>query len=184
MIMKKSNIKDVSDFSFSKREMNMKKRGQQSFSMSFGMIFSVILIVVFLVIAFLAVRYFINLGSCSSVGLFYEDLQDSVNEAWKSQSSEFEFEINLPSGISRICFANLSDEITDRGEDYDAIRYYIGYGSNVFLLPPGEACEMAHTEIEHLNVTKITEKRNPYCVDVARDLVIKKDFYDKLVSIE
>jgi hypothetical protein len=43
---------------------------------------------------------------------------------------------------------------------------------------------MQFTKIEHINITKITETRNPYCVDVSRDLILKKGFYDKFIMVE
>lgn len=150
----------------------------------FGIIFAIFLIVVFIVIAFVAVNHFLDIGKCSGVGLFYDELQEKVDEAWSSQSSSFDFEVDLPSGIEKVCFGNLSAEITDPNiEEYREILNYEVYEANTFLVPPEKACNMAWKQINHINISKITESRNPYCVDVSRDLKIKKDFYDKLVVV-
>lgn len=160
------------------------KRGQQTMGMPFGMIFAIFLIVVFVVIAFMAVKSFLNIGDSASVGMFYDELQDAVDNALRSQESDRSFAIDLPSGIERVCFGNLSAAISNPGADYDAIKNYDVYNANVFLVPPEEAENMQWKNIEHLNVTKITAVKNPYCVSVDVDLRIRKEFYDRLVWVE
>jgi hypothetical protein len=162
----------------------MKKRGQQTLGLPFGLIFAMFLIVVFIVIAFIAVGHFLEIGRTSEVGKFYTDLQESVDEAWHGQRSEFNFEVNLPSEIVRVCFANLTAEITNPGVDYQMIEMFEVYEANTFLIPPASAESLEWHNIENINVSKITSGRNPYCVDSSEDLRIKKDFYDKLVTIE
>jgi len=152
-------------------------------SIPFNFIFAGFLIVVFIVVAFIAARAFLSTGQCYRVGIFYDDLQGKVDEAWHSQKSDFEFEVNLPSGIERICFANLSADITGLSSDYNAIRDYYLEDANLFLIPVEKACDMGWKKIEHINLSKIILNRNPYCVDVGNKLVIKKDFYDGAVRI-
>ena len=165
----------------------MKKRGQHTMGMPFGIIFAIFLIVVFIVIAFIAVNHFLDIGGCAGVGLFYDELQQEVDDVFVSQESEKQFEIDLPSGVRRVCFGDLNAEITQTDEvllDYDEISIYKFQEANVFLIPPGQACEMQFTTIEYINITKITSERNPYCVDVSRGLILKKGFYDKYVVVE
>lgn len=161
----------------------MKKRGQQSMEMPFGMIFSIILIVVFVVVAFIAVKHFLDIGETTKLGQFIKDFQDKVDSAWSGQTSEFEYTINLP-GIQKICFANLSERITGNTEDYEAIPIHIDDGYNMFLIPYQKAQGFERNKIMHLDVSKITQSRNPYCVDISRPLKIKKGFYDKLVVVQ
>ena len=160
------------------------KKGQQAVGMSFGMIFAIFLIIVFVVIAFMAVNSFMDLGESASVGMFYEELQEAVNDALQSQESDRKFAMNLPGGVEKICFGNLSASITNPGEDYDAIKDYVVYEANTFLLPPEKAAGMSWKHIDRINVAKITENSNPYCVDVDVDLKIRKEFYDRLVWVE
>ena len=54
---------------------------------------------------------------------------------------------------------------------------------NTFLVPPGSAEGMSFKQIDDIDIAKITEKENPFCVDTGDDLTIGKDFYDKLVVI-
>jgi hypothetical protein len=159
------------------------KRGQQTMGMPFGMIFAIFLIVVFVVIAFIAVGFFLDIGKSSGIGLFYRDLQDAVDDAWSEQSGEFDFEIDLPSGIDEVCFGNLSNVITNRAPKYSEILNYDVYDANTFLIPPSNAQNMQWKLIKHLNISKITEESNPYCVPVENGLRIKKGFYDKSVVI-
>lgn len=161
------------------------KRGQQAIGMSFGMIFAIFLIVVFVVIAFIAVNSFLDIGGTASVGLFYDELQDAVSNALRSGESNRKFAIDLPSGIEKICFANLSmlPKNDDYG-DYDVISDYEFYEANTFLVPPEKAQGMAWKLIDRIDVSKITEDRNPYCVDVDDGLKIRKEFTSRLVWIE
>lgn len=160
------------------------KKGQQAIGMSFGMMFAIFLIIVFVVIAFTAVNFFLDLGESSSVGLFYDELQGAVDNALQSQESNRKFDINLPSGIETICFSNLSNTITNPGSEHDAISDYVVYEANTFLLPTEKAAGMQWKEIGKINIAKITENENPYCVSVDVELRIRKGFYDTLVWIE
>jgi hypothetical protein len=151
------------------------KRGQQTMGLPIGLIFSIFLIVVFIVVAFIAVSYFLDLSKLTGVGEFYSELQSSVDRAWSSQSSEFSFQIDLPSGIEKICFANLSAKITNPSEDYNLIEIYEIQDANVFLIPPNKAEGMPWKKTDHLNLAEITSNQNPYCVEVSKDLTIKKE---------
>jgi hypothetical protein len=159
--------------------MRLKKRGQQTMGLPFGMIFAIFLIVVFVVIAFIAVGYFLDIGRTVSVGEFYENLQEAVGNAARGQFEESSFEIDLPSEINSVCFANLSADITNRGVEYDAIKDYYIYDANVFLVPPEHAQDAEWRLIDRINISRITAEKNPYCVDADGELVIKKGFYDK-----
>ena len=161
----------------------MNGRGQQTMGMPFGMIFAIFLIVVFIVIAFIAVGFFLDIGQSAGVGLFYDDLQEAVDGAWSEQSSEFDIDIDLPGDIEEVCFGNLSAPITTRDPKYDEILNYDVYDANTFLVPPENAENMQWKLIRHLDIAKITETKNPYCVSVEDGLRIKKGFYDKLVVI-
>ena len=152
--------------------------------MPFSMIFAIFLIVVFVVVAFIAVGYFLDIGKSSSVGMFYRELQGAVDDAFSSQSSEASFDIDLPSNIKFICFANLSARITNQGADYEAIKNYDVYDANVFLVPPEKAQNMQWKFIDWINVSKITLNENPYCVDVDDGLRIRKEFYDRFAWVE
>jgi len=160
------------------------KKGQQVMGMPFSMMFAIFLIIIFIVVAFMGIRFFLDFGKTADIGLFYEDLQKAVDDAWASQSGSFNFEISLPEKIQKICFANLSAERTANPEEYDQIEIYEFKPVNVFLIPPGDAGDLKYKQIEHLDIAKITETKNPYCVDAKDKLTIKKDFYDKLVWIE
>lgn len=162
----------------------MNKKAQQTMSMPFGIIFAIFLIVVFVVVAFFAIRGFLGIGETSKVGLFYQDLQEAIDDARGSQTSEFEFKVNLPNKVEFICFANLSAKITANVEKYELIEMYEVYEANVFLLPPESATDIPWKNLKNINITKITEKQNPYCVSSSENLVIKKDFYDRLVRIQ
>ena len=160
------------------------KRGQQVMGMPFSMLFSIFLIVVFIVAAFVGIKFFLGFERTADVGMFYKDLQDAVDDAWRGQSSSSNLNIDLPSGVRRLCFANLSADINNNGNEYELIKDFFIYEANLFLIPPGSGEGMEWKLIEHLNISKTTRDQNPYCVDVNNGLTIKKDFYDKLVWIQ
>ena len=160
------------------------KSGQHIMGLPFSIIFSIFLIVIFIVIAFIAIRSFLDFGKCGSVNKFYDNFQEKIDEAWKSDSSEFDFKISLPSGIDMVCFADL--ESSSRGgekekEIYDEIELY--REANTFLMPPGDSCNHEYENIKHINISEITKTKNPYCVYTSEKLRIKRDFYDPLVIV-
>jgi hypothetical protein len=170
-----------------KRLMVFNKRGQHTMGLPFGMMFSIFLIVVFIVIAFIAVNHFLTIGECSGVGMFYDELQEAVDDSWNSQESlGVDFDINLPDGVKTICFANLSAGLTgDASEEYDAISIDAVYDVNTFLLPRGKTCDIPSYNLKHVAIGAMTSLKNPYCVDLTkRDVLeIKKGFYDKFVTV-
>lgn len=160
-----------------------KRKAQQLMGMPFGMMFAIFLIIVFIVIAFIAVNYFLDFGRCAGVGQFWDNFEDKVDEAYFSQESQFMFDIKLPSGINKICFANLSASITNQ-LDYEYLDNYIYEDANVFLLPFTKACDMEYRQIDRLNIQEITKNKNPYCVDIEQGLKVSKGFYDKFVIVQ
>ena len=165
------------------RKINKKAEG--AIGMSFGWMFSLILIVFFIFAAIYGIRAFLNMASCTKVGTFYESLQDKVDEAYRSSSSDFEMDVKIP-GINMICFANLSEEITGSSEAYEEIEKYEIYGANTFLLPTQKACDMPYKTIKHLNISKTTKSKNPLCFDISEDgkIRITKEYYDKAITIK
>jgi hypothetical protein len=164
----------------------MNKRGQESsVGISFGMIFSIFLIVVFVIVAFIAIRHFLDLGQTTQVGQFYKDLQEKISGAWESQAGESKFKIDLPKKIEKVCFANLTaSNVNVNSLEYKEIEKYKSYGANLFLIPGSQTGGLEFKKIEHLNTTKVTLTKNPYCVYSNSTLTIKKEFYDRLVSVE
>ena len=121
------------------------KKAQQSMSLPFGMIFSIFLIVIFIITAIWGIKYFLNVGDCSKVGYFYENLQREVDRAYQSQSSDHfcgfnnlddsvECQFILPSGVEKICIGNLSEPITANVNDYNQISIYDYEDANTYIV--------------------------------------------------
>lgn len=161
------------------------KKAQEAIGMSFNWIFALILIIVFIIAAIYGIKYFLNIGSCSKVGLFYDEFQQKVDEAYQSSSSDFEMEVNLP-GIKQLCFSNLSEKITGSMTAYEELNLYEFYDANTFLLPSTKACDMPYKTIKHINISKTTALKNPLCIDVAGGATVRiiKGYYDKGVTIK
>jgi hypothetical protein len=162
------------------------KRAQDTIGLSFNWIFAIILIIIFIFSAIYGIKYFMDISHCSTVGFAYDDLQKYVDNAYQSSSTTKDSSLNLP-GIKKICFANLSKPITGDLDVYKEINVYEFEEANVFLFPPKSACEIPFKFIKHINLDKIIEKENPYCIDIEDGeaiISIKKDYYDKAVTLQ
>ncbi|MEM4182096.1 MAG: hypothetical protein QXX68_03035 [Candidatus Pacearchaeota archaeon] len=166
-----------------KKRLN-KKAQEGPMGMSFGVIFAIFLIIVFIAAAFYGIRHFLQLSKCTQIGNFYDSLQRKVDEAFYSSSVEnVEFKINLPKEIEKVCFANLSEPITNN-EDYEELIDFEFEDANVFLLPKEAACNMPYKKINRLKMDEITKNNNPYCVEKSENFKLTKKIYDKFVIIE
>ena len=117
--------------------------------------------------------------------MFYDEFQKKVDKAWKSERSEFNFEFSLPSKIKYLCFANFSEEKKGNVDEelYREISLYKNRG-NLFLYPASYSCNMPAREIKHLNLEKIIEKKNPYCISAERGFIkIEKPRNSNLVIL-
>ena len=84
----------------------MDKKGQ--IDISFGMIFSIIIIIATVAIGFYVITYFLNLSSCTKVGLFWNSLNEEVDKAWNSDIAQTVYTKDVPSGITHVCFGNFT----------------------------------------------------------------------------
>jgi hypothetical protein len=153
-------------------------------NLSFGMIFSIVLIAVFIFAAIYGINFFLRSAKGMQIGSFYQDLQREVNVAFSAQSVQNKkFSVNLPGNIDKICFANLSAQITN-DEDYPYIDLYQFEDANLFLIPPENALGLAYKKINRINITRITGGENPYCVKNGDVLILSKRIYDRDVLIQ
>ena len=133
--------------------------------LSFGMIFSIILIVIFIAFAFWGIKIFLGIQNEMKIGQFAEGLQSDIDKMWKGSQGSQEVEYLLPSKIESVCF---------KDDEYDE---NLIFHSDDFI--GGE-------EIEHINIEKITENENPFCIENVKGKVkmtIKKDYGEALVEI-
>jgi hypothetical protein len=159
----------------------MNKRGQ--IQISFGMIFSIIVIIATVAIGFYVITYFLNLSSCTKVGLFWNSLNDEVDKAWNSDKTQTIFNGNVPSGVQYVCFGNLSlapeNNITTRNI-FSELKVYEGSGKNSFMYPPKKACDIAFYNLKHARFD------NFFCVQAKSGVVnikISKTSTDALVML-
>jgi len=179
------------------------KRGkaQQVLGMSFGVLFSIFIIIFILVFGFIVVDKFLESEGCTKQGLFVQDLEQSVTNIWRSQG-EYKFPTKnvavLSNKIELICFFNStnqidppSDEDTTTGKPkidegvIEEVTFYYGLG-NMMFYPTNQACTMPFYNLEHINIGKITETENPYCIPVKDgklSMKIKKDNTSPLVFL-
>lgn len=164
------------------------KRGQGIFGLSFSMIFSIILIVFILAVAFIAIQWFLGFQATSQVGLFGEDFQAAVTEAWNAQSANFRFNSTLPSAVEAVCFINFSSPVS--GADPIETRIYeeekfggVEFKNNFIIYSPNKDYDGLESKvIRHITLPS----SNPYCIPVRGgdvSIELTKDFGEPLVKV-
>jgi len=165
----------------------MKKREKkgQVMGMSFGMIFAIILMIAFIVLAFFVIRHFLCVGDETKTGLFYQDFEEDITNAWKSPESDVPVSYSLPSRADYVCFIDYSSGVRgEYSEIYDEFKIYDERG-NVFISPLNK-CLVNYKIIKHIDIKGITAISNPYCFEITGGKVefnLKKGFYDNLVCV-
>ncbi len=157
----------------------VKKRAQ--IQISFGMIFSIIIVIATVAVGFYVINYFLNLKSCTQIGLFWDSLNNEVNKAWNSDMTQTVFNGALPSGIKQVCFGNFTQTYAaDDSEEYQALKRYGTAGRNAYLYPPGKACDVAFYNLKHTVTSEF------FCVSVVSgkmSVKLSKTAFDPLVKL-
>lgn len=154
----------------------MKKKGV--FEMSFSMIFSIILIVSFIALTSYVIVKVISTKGCAETGLFFQDLQNYIKEAWQADIHEDTFTgAGLPTSVKYVCFGNFSQ--TPSSEDrerYNTLKRYNQGTKNVFLYPPESICDNNQFSItlEHIKTN------NFFCSQVEKGKIQIQTLKSKL----
>ncbi len=158
------------------------------FGMSFGMIVSIILIVFFIVAAFMGIKAFMSYQQCANLGMFFDDLQGKVDEAWYAESASYNFTSTLPSGVKYVCFINLSSPYknanTDEKSLYDTIQKSAlpDYDYNFFIYAPDKDYCLKWKKVKHVDFSE----KNPICFKANSGKVnmqITREFSNPLVKV-
>jgi hypothetical protein len=147
----------------------MIKNKKAGMDISFNFIFSLILIIAFIAVAIYGIMFFLNMQKCADTGMFKQDLQSKVNQYWAMTGSTINQELSLPltKTIEAVCFVDLNREGKGQWEDlYEDFEFYsYGKEENMFFYPAGNACKgQEGFEIEKINIERITQENNPYCI--------------------
>tara|TARA_Y100000031_G_scaffold25620_1_gene27593 strand:- start:19 stop:513 length:495 start_codon:yes stop_codon:yes gene_type:complete len=161
------------------------KRGQMK--LSFGMIFSIILIIIFVSFAFFAIQKFLDIQNSVQVGKFANDFQLDIDKIWRGSQGSKEKEYFLPKKITHVCFIDYSSDEKGNNEIfYDELEQSYYENENLFFYPIGSAQGINGKEMKNIDLEKITESENPFCIKNINgkiNLIIKKDFSETLVTI-
>lgn len=157
--------------------------------LSFGMIFSIILIIVFMTFAFYVIKILLQGQSDNSVLLFKEKMQDDIDKIWKGSGSLRNPDgYSLPSKVEMVCFVDYSSP--EKGMNsgiYEKLKQAYYGSENLIFYPVGSANGLDSALIKHIDLEKITESENPYCIennDGKVMLTIKRDYNEELVLVE
>jgi hypothetical protein len=150
-----------------------------------GIIISILgiaLSILFGLIVLLVLKQFSNITKEATSVRFFQELQAEVNKAKSMEVYDGQLEIFLSKEIRAVCIINFSKDITPATKPYyDQIVQYENEG-NLFIIPP-EDFSKPYYALEGIDLEKITQDRNPYCVPSSRDLIIKKEMADREVVI-
>ena len=156
--------------------------------LSFGMIFSIILIIVFIAFTFYVIKILLENQDSHLVLLFVNGLKDDVDDAWKSPQSSQEIEYRLPKKIDYACFVDYSSKAKGAHQEfYDKLKKLYYEYENLIFYPVDFSQTLGAVEIKHLDIEKITENQNPFCIENINGkvkMIIKKDYAEELVWIE
>lgn len=162
------------------------KRGEEIFGLSFGMLVAVALIIFFIIMGGIAIKAFLDFQRCAKIGIFVRELNSRVNEVWNSEDASFEFKGDLPFEIQYVCFANLSERFNGKNQDiWGEINRY-NEEDNLFFYPPRISCDTPSNKVLHINLGKITEKENPFCIKISNgrvSMILEKNNNEKTVRI-
>lgn len=159
----------------------MKKQGQ--IQLSFNMIFSIILIIVFLGFGIFAIMKFLGMQKATLILEFKTDLQEDVNNIWKSSKASQKVSYSLPESIKEVCFFDYNEDLTEKYRD---ISLLIQGEENMAFFPIGSGDGNDVTKINHLDISKIISEQNPYCIEVNKgkiSMTLSKNYEDALVFI-
>jgi hypothetical protein len=161
------------------------KKGQMK--LSFGMIFSIILIVIFIAFAFFAIKKFVGVQNSVKIGMFIDKLQSDIDKIWKGSQGTQKEEYSLPSKIELVCFVDYSYPKKGQNQDYYQKLKQAYYGDeNLIFYPVGSGEGADSFKIEHLDLEKITEDENPFCIKNIKgktEIVVGKNFGENLITI-
>lgn len=156
--------------------------------LSFGMIFSIILIAVFISIAFFAIQKFLSIQNVVKLSQFKDKLQADVDKMWKSSQGSQQVEYFISSSVEKVCFVDYSSSAEGKNSRLYNLLKKVYYGSeNVIFYPIGSAEGLDAIIIEHIDLSKIVESENPFCIEKVGgkvQMVIKKDYGESLVQIK
>ena len=162
------------------------KEGQMK--LSFGMIFSIILMIIFVSVAFYAIQKFLALQNSTQIAKFARDLQGDIDKMWKGSKGSQSQEYFLPGKIEYVCFIDYTPSSGNGRYDdfFDELRQFNYDAENLFFYPPGSAEGLDSKEMKNLDINKITDSENPFCLRNTKGkvkMVIKKEFGEALVTI-
>ena len=144
-----------------------KKKAQQILGMSFGVIFSILLIIFFIIIAGIVISHFLRVQDCTKTGIFIDNLKKDIDKTWNSQIDSHPFTGNLPGKIEYVCFADLTKSSKGNFKDFFGdFSLYEGREANLFFYPSASACEMPYQNILHIDMEKMVQNQNPFCIGV------------------
>jgi hypothetical protein len=163
------------------------KRG--SIEISFGMIFSIIIIITLIGVAVYGISIFLDVGSSTEAGLFYDEFEGKINEIWSSSTTNRVVSFTLPSKIKFVCFGSMT---ASDGGRYNlqlqelkmASNSFEQQNTNTFLYPATESKDLAFRKVDKIDLSSLSQFD---CFEVKNrkvDIRLSKGEFDSLVKIQ
>ena len=167
----------------------MNKRG--SIEISFGMIFSIIIIIAIIGVAVYAITTFMDFGNSASIGLFYNDFQETVDEIWSSATTNKIVSFSLPNSIEFVCFGSIANGInslryeTQLKELRRSSSGFQQQTNNIFLYPSVKAKDLAFNKINRIDLTSIENGFDCFEAKSGKVIIrLSKGEFQSLVKVE
>lgn len=146
--------------------------------MSFSVIFSIFIIIAIIAVAVYAIIHFMSLDNCAQIGMFYDDFQSEITQAWKDEIYEDIFVVKLPREVETVCFGRLDVPTTFDSDvplqNFLKNEYSSSPDTYVFLITKKdkELCEgMARLKLQHAEASlTIGNVKNKFFCKPAADL--------------
>jgi hypothetical protein len=164
-----------------------KKETKGQIELSFGMIFSIILIIIFLGFAFYAIKAFLGFQNNAKAGRFFDQVQSDTDRVWQSAQSSEQQDYVVPSYADLVCLIDFSSGAKGQKSGIYSELKKTRSGSENVVFYPVKFTGFESKELKHLDISKITENENPFCLNASNgkvSLTLKKDFGEALVTIE
>ena len=168
-----------------KRGYILKNKAQMK--LSFGMIFSIFLIIIFIAFAIYAIKFLLNLEKTVGVGQFINNLQEDVDKMHRGSHGSQENKYYLDKDIEYVCFIDYHSPAKGiKSVLYNRLKQVFFEEENLFFYPIGSSEGIDSVKIKNINIEKITEIGNPFCVKNSEgkfNLIIKKEYGESSVEI-
>ncbi len=160
------------------------KKGQMD--LSFGMIWAIIIVIVFIAFAIYVIIHFLSVSDKVKIEQFAEAFQSSIDDIRGGLQGSNTVSYSIPASIDKLCFLDEKSPAIGKNKDlYDTLSW-IAVEENLVFYPEDSGEGKGGLVLENIDLDKITEKENPYCITNSKGkatFTISMEYGENLVTI-